>query len=624
MNARVRRIGLLAGLAAVCLAAGGSRASALINPNFTPVHLVNQSSLVLELHFGPVTDGKATAAVTRVLKGEFTAKTVRFDLTTSAFPAHVKGVTELAKAPGGATAVFFAGGADEDGDVAAEMNGKAYLHLAGTWVSFKAGKNAWEMQEVSETMGTTWSGGTDMLLRATEYILEDPDADVPVKEGAGWSHFERFAKLDGRVGAATPVDLAGDGTLTLHLACETGDRLFRYDAKTRKVADVTDAEKLTAKSACAAWGDFNADGRMDLVSFDGASLVIHAQDADGTFRAGQTLPKTARPDGCLSLTCVDSGRPGQPCVVIGTKRSPLVWTPGELGTVTPVGGDFAGAALGAPGTCLVADFDGDASADLLQLFEKGSLVYRGVATGRFGAGERCAPALGTGVTGAFLGDWDADGLLDVFTLSSEGASGLWNNRGRLAFVNTMTMTGELSYKGSSGATGGMTGDFNNDGRQDVLFYYASAPPRLYFNRGFRSFGLTNDMDLSTNNMLPQAEEGQQAGCLADLNGDGAQDMVLVLKNGEAWAFYVEAGEGSARCVRAVLSSKGPYIGPLTVAGWRGKRGLGAWNVTAGTSEAFFGQEEAGPISLKWQMPGGRVEQKEIVVENGPIRVVLAP
>ncbi|HUV39977.1 MAG TPA: VCBS repeat-containing protein, partial [Planctomycetota bacterium] len=444
------------------------------------------------------------------------------------------------------------------------------------------------------------------------------------------------AKLDGPVRAASPVDLVGDGTLTLHLACETGDRLFRYDAKTRKVVDVTVAAKLAAKSACAAWGDFNADGRMDLVSFDGASLVVHTQDADGTFRPGPTLPKTALPDGCLSLTCIDSGKPGRPCVVIGTKRSPRVWTPGDPESVAPVGGDFAGATLGAPGTCLVADFDGDAVPDLMQLFEKGSLVYRGTAPGRFGTPVRCAPALGTGVTNAFLGDWDADGLLDVFTLSSEGSSGLWDNRGRLAFVNTMTMTGELSYKGARGATSGMTGDFNNDGRQDVFFCYAQAPPRLYFNRGFRSFGLTNGMDVVENNMLPAAKDGQQAGCFIDLEGDGAQDVVLVLANGEAWALHVEAVEGAAHCVRGVLSSKGAFVGPLTVTGWQDKRCLGAWNVLAGTSEALFARTEPGPVTLEWRAPAsrpdgtrgpggsGELQRKKVLLENRPLRIVLSP
>jgi hypothetical protein len=77
-------------------------------------------------------------------------------------------------------------------------------------------------------------------------------------------------------------------------------------------------------------------------------------------------------------------------------------------------------------------------------------------------------------------------------------------------------------------------------------------------------------------------------------------------------------------VRAVLSSKGPYIGPLTVTGWREKCCLGAWNVLAGTSEAFVGQKEAGPVILKWQTPAGKPQQKQVIVETGPVRVVLQP
>ena len=132
------------------------------------------------------------------------------------------------------------------------------------------------------------------------------------------------------------------------------------------------------------------------------------------------------------------------------------------------------------------------------------------------------------------------------------------------------------------------------------------------------------MDLSANNILPQAEDGAQAGCLADFTGDGTQGMVLILKNGEAWSFYMEAGEGTARCVRATLSSKGSYVGPMNVTGWRGKRCLGTWSVIAGTAEGFFGQEDAGPVLLKWQFPGGKPQQKEHIVENAPVRAILAP
>jgi hypothetical protein len=127
--------------------------------------------------------------------------------------------------------------------------------------------------------------------------------------------------------------------------------------------------------------------------------------------------------------------------------------------------------------------------------------------------------------------------------------------------------------------------------------------------------------VSTSGLLPKAEEGQQAGCLADLNGDGMQDMVVVLKNGQAWVLYPES-PGPPRTLRAALSSKGPWAGPATVTAYRGGRCLGAWNVSAGVSEALVGLTEAGPVVLKWQPPGGKPREKKLTVMNKPLRVVL--
>jgi hypothetical protein len=270
----------------------------------------------------------------------------------------------------------------------------------------------------------------------------------------------------------------------------------------------------------------------------------------------------------------------------------------------------------------VADLDGDGLPDVLQLFEKGSLVYQGKAPGQFQDAKPCKPALGAGETGAFLGDFDADGLLDIFTVCSDGGSKLWSNRGKFQFGETMAMTGEPAYKGASGALGGAAGDFNNDGRQDVMFFYAAEPPKLYFNRGFRSFGLANGLDASVRDTLPKAGEGQQAGCLADLNGDGVQDLVVVLKSGQAWVLYPESTD-PPRNLRVALSPKPPGPGPVTLTAHRGPRCLGAWNLAAGVSEALIGLPEAGPVTLRWQLPGGKPQEKKLVVTNKPARVILA-
>ena len=622
MGTIIRRYGRVLAWAAA-LTMGVGRAPALINPNFTPVHLVKDSTLILELQVGPAKDGKATARILRVLKGKSDDKTLALALTAFGLDEHRKAAQKLLDSKNGRLACFFvcqtdpAGGAPPADGAAA----KGFLHVEGVWLSFHQGKNKdWEMIKLDGSLNTVWNGGTDMLIRAAEYVLADPHADLPVKEGIYWAGNKLFATLEGTVHAAMPVDLAGDGKWTLHIAGKGGDRLFRYDAKADELADITAAVKLSAKSKVSTWGDLNGDGQMDLLSCDGEALAVHTQSADRTFVAGKELLKSALIDGCLALTCIDVAKPGRPGVVIGTRASPLLWIPGEA-RAKPIGGAFAGKELGTPGLCLVADFDDDSLPDILQLFEKGSLAYRGKALGQFQNAKPCKPALGAGQSGAFLGDYDADGLLDIFTVCSDGGSKLWTNRGKFEFVDALAMTGELAYKGASGALGGATGDFNNDGRQDVLFLYAAEAPRLYFNRGFRSFGLANGLDVVRSGMLPKAEEGQQAGCLADLNGDGVQDMVVVLKSGQAWVFYPEAAE-PPRNLRAALSSKGGCAGPLTVTAYRGARCLGAWNVTAGVSEALVGLTRAGAVVLKWQLPGSKPRERKLTVVNKPLRVVF--
>jgi hypothetical protein len=284
---------------------------------------------------------------------------------------------------------------------------------------------------------------------------------------------------------------------------------------------------------------------------------------------------------------------------------------------------FAGKDLGGPGACLVADFDGDGIPDVIQLLEKGSLFYKGAKPGTFAAPVACPIELGVGRSNAWLGDYDADGLLDVFCVS-EDALRLWHNLGKGQFAETLASSGEVAYIGQPGGVDGMTGDFNNDGRQDVLIVYSAGAPQLFFNRGFRSFGKALTLLIGGEDLLPEAGKGAQAGCLADLNGDGAQDMALVLNNGEGWLLVRDLAGAGGLSLRAQLPLKGPYEGPLTVTGWNDLRCLGAWNVVPGGDGAFFGQTEAGPCTVSWQLPGGKPNKKQVVLETKPLRLVLEP
>jgi hypothetical protein len=195
---------------------------------------------------------------------------------------------------------------------------------------------------------------------------------------------------------------------------------------------------------------------------------------------------------------------------------------------------------------------------------------------------------------------------------------LWHNLGAGKFVETRGISGEIAYISQPRGTGGMTGDINNDGRQDVLILYSDRQPQLFFNRGFRSFGHAHTLDLNERNLLPASAEGQQAGCLAEFSGYGAQDMVLALANGEVWAMLRDDEYDDGLYAGVSLAADGPFLGPLKVTAETDGRNLGAWNVSPGASAAFFARLDAGPCTVQWQLPGGDPQRKEIILEDRPI------
>jgi len=425
------------------------------------------------------------------------------------------------------------------------------------------------------------------------------------------------------VSDAQAVDVAGDGAIGLFLACAQGDRLFRWDAGT--LADVTERQRLASKSVLAAWGDYNGDGRLDLASWDGEGLTVHLQDEAGRLTPGARLTPDALKGGCIGLATLDSGASGKAALLASTPSWPVLFVQGPGGELEARAlgtGEFPGAEMGEAGRCLVADLDDDGLADVLQPLALGGLFYKGKAVGRFEAPVPNEVASGGGRYGACLGDYDADGLPDVF-VGGEVRNHMWHNVGAGHFAERLDVSGEIAYISKPGGIAAQSGDFNNDGRQDVFLAYGSAlSPHLFFNRGFRSFGHARMVDLSEQRLLPQAGEGQQGGCLADFNRDGALDMVVVLRNGECWMFPRKVEEDGGLAVLAALPAGSKRPGPAMVWAWRYERPLGAFVVSAGEPGAFIGADEPGPVMLKWRFQGEEAQETEVIVESGLVRVCL--
>lgn len=602
-------------------------APAAINPNFTPVHLVQQSEQVVVLKLAaPDAKGKITAQVVRLLKGKLDAKSVTIDLSASPFKEHGKTVGKAAAELGEQPALLFLGQFKEEGqDQGNQKKPEAFMHLAGKWVSLyrdaKApkGEPGFGMDQIDNNMEATWAGGTDMLVRCVEYVGKDPDVRIPSVEGAAWKKPVKLGKVDGAVSGLEAIELKGDGDLFLFVAVESGDKLYQFDVKAKEFKEVTAALKLGSQSRCAAWADLNGDGLLDLASWDGKALVLWLQGESGTFQSQPVKWTGPAPRECLGLAVLDVGGKAGAGLLVSTGEAPLLLKPQGSGA-------FASAPLaagkspdGPSGRCLVADLDGDGWVDVLQPFGGGSLFCKGTAPGIFAPGTESPVALGKGRSGAFLGDFDADGLLDVYCLAEDGCR-LWHNQGGGKFIETFQLTGEPVYIAQPGGFAGVVGDVNNDGRQDILQLYTKLRPLIFFNRGYRSFGHAHMLDLEEQKTLGAASQGQQAGVLADFNRDGTQDLALVLNNGELWFLGNELSDGDPLHVRAVLPPG--VAGPVTVTATSGDRPLGAWNVTAGGPGAFLGRQEAGAVKLRWRLPGGTVQEKEVIVEKRPVRFVL--
>jgi len=617
----MRALGTRTALVALFVIAFGSAVHALINPNFTPVDLVQQSDVILIVEFGPIENNRCTCTVKKVLRGKMAAKTTTLDLSKAMNETEAKRLTRHITTSGKEPGVFLMGKYVE-GEGEGEGEKKAFLHVRGKWIDVREeGGDVWKPNKLDTRMESCWAGGTDMLLRAVDYILTDEAAHVPSKVAASWSGIRKVGQVGGAVTFSGPVDLDGNGKPYLFVTSSKGDRLFHYRGGALK--DVTAEKKLRSRSRVSAWIDWNGDGKVDLVSWDGSSFSLHLQGRNGAIEQTRTVPAEAPRQGCIGLSVLGVKQNGRPGLLVSTRGAPMLLAPGSLPrkprklveTDPPAGN------LGRPAACLVADFDGDSFPDVIQPFEKGSLFYRGKGPGRFDAPVRCAVALGKNGADACTGDFDADGTLDLLTTGGEGCE-IWQNIGEGKFVPQKRLSGEIAYISKSDGIACQACDVNNDGRQDIFIAYKSMGAQLFFNRGFRSTGHAHGLDLADRGLLEPAEKGQQTGCIADFNADGAQDMVLVLKQGDTYVFWRDTKEASPLAARVDLSPSGSCSGPLTVTGWLDTRCLGAWNVVPGTSTGFVGLMEAGPRTIKWRLPGGKPREKKLVVEDQAVRFLI--
>lgn len=278
----------------------------------------------------------------------------------------------------------------------------------------------------------------------------------------------------------------------------------------------------------------DSDGYLDvLVGNDGAN-ELHRGKGNGLFDAVTDTPIARGLADTRTVAFVDVDGDGDLDAIACNFLTPteLLLNLGSLGWQAL---EFA--AFNVKATSMAfADFDNDGDEDaMFAVYDDSYMLLRNVGAGRY---ESIRTPIGRWTAETYavaLGDYDADGDLDIFVCNS-GESGkhneLYRNMGGGVFV---PVEGSPISDGNGYAAA--WADLDGDGDLDVVVGGGFGPNVLYWNEG-GAFTLVNSTPITTSN--PSGITLRMA--LADYDSDGDLDLLVANVFG-ANDFYRNEGNG---------------------------------------------------------------------------------
>lgn len=357
--------------------------------------------------------------------------------------------------------------------------------------------------------------------------------------------------------------------------------LGRGDATFASIAELDIYPGLTATLA-----DVNEDGNLDLVC-PGFQMVVRLGNGDGTFGPIQKygisqFTGVAGP----SVASADLNGDGRDDFLVGRQSQVQAWLSRGDGTFeqeieSPIAGSGDGVAL--------ADVDGDSRMDALVANIEGQLlVLSGHGDGSFGPAVSIGPYEGNHVATA---DLNRDGRTDVLhgrTVYFGRGDGTFDSRDPFAsplgpyvelyaaadvngddaldlvarfdsLLLVVPGNGDGTFQPERGFTStfityASVGDFNEDGRPDILVKGTTGFLSLHLGNGDGTFGVINFF-----------ETGQEprAVAIAEVSGDGRPDILTANRTASSVSVLLGNGAGGFLSHSDFPTGAGPRA--LTVA-----------------------------------------------------------
>jgi hypothetical protein len=306
-------------------------------------------------------------------------------------------------------------------------------------------------------------------------------------------------------------------------------------------------------------GDFNGDGKQDLAvigfvptNLNTAAVFILLGNGDGTFALKTTLTGISNPQ---SLTLGDFNGDGKldMAVVDRTTNSVSVFLGNGDGTTqAPI--NTSGLGIGAATYVAAADFNKDDKLDLVLSDQNNSqvVVLLGNGDGHFQA-ARSIPLNSGGGFDVAVGDFNGDGLPDIVASSPIAQTVIiLLGKGDGSFQPAVSYSaGQLG----GGATNLAVGDFNKDGKLDILTSIngslgLGSSVSLLLGKGDGTF-------LPASLVTVDQLSGQLA--VADFNGDGNPDWIAGNTQGHVLTMALGNGDGTFQAGTNYALGNGPFV-----------------------------------------------------------------
>jgi uncharacterized protein (TIGR03437 family) len=335
------------------------------------------------------------------------------------------------------------------------------------------------------------------------------------------------------------------------------------------------ASKAAPRQTSLAAADFNLDGKPDLAAVnidDQAGVSVYLNDGAGRFPdwtsgsfipiggAGMVFPADVNGDAKTDLLVMRNGQFNNPTG--GVTVVPLVGRgDGTFAQLADIYiGTYTEALIIYPAA---GDFNKDGKLDFALATEGGRvLVYLGGGDGTFSAPTAYTVSTNGAINDLVAADFDGDGKLDLATAGGRfDTYFILYGKGDGTFApREVTPQGlPVGYpSGGKGSTDLAVGDFNSDGRPDLLILNGGTPVvTILLSNGDRTF--------THQHTYPEYGGGMGSGVVGDFNKDGKLDLTYVSSN----SIIVMPGLGDGTFARALLADTKSQASASTAADFDG-------------------------------------------------------